>query len=128
MKYVLSGLLAAAFGLVASQSAAHHPYETYVETRQVMVTGTVTEWHYREPHTFVHIVSEGRNGETQRWIVEAPGASQFRRSGVSASSIRPGDRVIVVGSPSRVPADHRVRLKTITRPKDGFRWPASGGA
>jgi hypothetical protein len=30
--------------------------------------------------------------------------------------------VIVTGNPGRNPADHRMRMLSITRPSDGFKW------
>jgi hypothetical protein len=36
--------------------------------------------------------------------------------------LKPGDHVVISGNPGRNPADHRVRLLKIQRPKDGWSW------
>ena len=127
-KSVLAGLLVTLLvGAAAARTSAHHPFaESYLENRQVTVSGVVAQWHYREPHSFMYIVVNGADGTGERWIVEAPGAALWRRSGVDMSTIRPGDRVVIVGSPGRIAAERRVRLKRISRPKDGWHWPVPG--
>jgi thiamine monophosphate kinase len=60
--------------------------------------------------------------QPERWIVECRGAAHLRQQGVTETTLRPGQRVIVTGSPGRVSADHRLRLRAIVRPQDGWRW------
>ena len=42
----------------------------------------------------------------------------------AAGGISPdaGDHVIITGNPGRNPEDHRLRMRTITRPSDGWKW------
>ena len=42
--------------------------------------------------------------------------------GVAGDTLRYGDQVIVTGSPGRNPEDHRMRMRSIERPKDGWKW------
>jgi hypothetical protein len=44
------------------------------------------------------------------------------RDGVSRDTLKPGDHVIITGNPGRNPEDHRVRMRSIKRPADGFGW------
>jgi hypothetical protein len=37
-------------------------------------------------------------------------------------TLKPGDHVIVTGDISRTAGDFRLRMRTILRPKDGWRW------
>ena len=48
-----------------------------------------------------------------------PGATQW--TGVQ-DTLKPGDDVVISGNPGRNAADHRVRLLTFPRPKDGWSW------
>jgi hypothetical protein len=41
---------------------------------------------------------------------------------VTRDSLKPGDHVILTGSPGRDPPEHRIRLHKIVRPSDGWRW------
>ena len=47
---------------------------------------------------------------------------QLSTQGLTATALKAGDHVIVVGSPGRNAEDHRMRMKSITRPKDGWKW------
>jgi hypothetical protein len=41
--------------------------------------------------------------------------------------LKPGDRVIITGPPARKPATQRMVMQSLTRPSDGFAWPAHAG-
>jgi hypothetical protein len=42
--------------------------------------------------------------------------------GVARDTLKPGDHVVVTGDISRTAGDFRLRMRTILRPKDGWRW------
>lgn len=46
----------------------------------------------------------------------------LRKNGVTRDTLKPGDRVVIVGNPSRTAEDRRARLVSITRPLDGWKW------
>ena len=56
------------------------------------------------------------------WAVEWGGGGQLSREGISRDTLKPGDHVIVTGNPGRNAEDHRVRMRSIKRPSDGFAW------
>jgi hypothetical protein len=58
----------------------------------------------------------------QTWAVEWGGGAQLSRDGVSRDTLKPGDHVIVSGNPGRNSEDHRIRMHSITRPSDGWKW------
>ena len=59
-------------------------------------------------------------GAIQRWAVEWAAAGQL--TGISRDTLKPGDHVIITGNPGRTTEDHRIRMRSILRPKDGFKW------
>jgi thiamine monophosphate kinase len=68
-------------------------------------------------------MAPGDDGQMYRWAIEWAAAAALERDGVSSRDVlRPGDVVIVTGAPGRNPADHKIRLKTIERPRDGWKW------
>jgi len=77
---------------------------------------------FRNPHSFVHVEAPDENGQMQRWAVEWAATAQLKESGVDYESLKPGDHVIVTGNPGRNPADHRLRMQTVERPTDGWKW------
>jgi Family of unknown function (DUF6152) len=115
-------VVAASLALCPSVSAHHRFSTTYVEGREVTIEGEVARVEYRDPHSFMYVmVHDGRN-EPERWIVECRGAGQLKKQGVTPDTIKPGQRVIITGSPGRIPTDHRLRLRTLLRPEDGWKW------
>jgi hypothetical protein len=123
-------LFATAFGLLAGVSpiAAHHSFAgTYLEDAQpVTVEGTLKAFLVRNPHSFVHVEDpklKDKDGNPVRWSIEWGAAGQLAQQGVQTGTLKVGDHVIVTGSPGRNPEDYRLRMRTITRPSDGWKWP-----
>jgi hypothetical protein len=77
---------------------------------------------FRNPHSFVHVMAPDKQGKMQRWAVEWGGGAALARERITSTSVKPGDKVTIVGNPARVEADHRIRMQKITRPADGWTW------
>lgn len=117
---------AALVGAVGSAPAsAHHSFPaTYLVDQQVKIGGTVVQFLYR---SFVHVMAPDKNGVMQRWAVEWGAGGALGDAGVTHDTLKPGDKVIVVGNPGRNPADHRIRMQSIERPSDGCKWAGTFG-
>ena len=103
---------------------AHHSFAAeYFESQTVSVEGEVLQFDYRNPHAWVHLMAKDENGELQKFSAEWSNPNRLKQQGLTAESIKPGDQVIITGSPGRNPADHRLHLKGIERPADGWKWP-----
>ena len=123
VKPALALLVVTASIVVGGRADAHHRLsEVYKENTQISIEGEVAEWEYRNPHSFVHVIVRDAHNRAQQWIVECGGAQQLTRLGVTAATLKPGQYVIVTGSPGRVEADRRLRLRAIVRPQDGLTW------
>ncbi len=108
-------------------ASAHHSFgATYEVSKQVKVEGTIVQFIYRNPHSFVHVQAPDESGEVQRWAVEWGGTTQLNSQGVKADTLKIGDKVVIVGRPSRVPGEYRLLMLTLTRPSDGFTWGRGG--
>lgn len=75
---------------------------------------------YRNPHSFVDVMVTEPNGEKTRWSVEWGAPAQM--TGVTRDTFKPGDVVIITGHPGRSAGEHRLRMMSIERPSDGFKW------
>jgi hypothetical protein len=112
-------------GLFVSGSAvfAHHSFAaTYKEDDKQKIEGTVVQFLFRNPHSFLHVDAPDEKGVMQTWAIEWGAGGQLGRQGVTRDSIKPGDHIIVVGQPGRNPDDHRLRLVSVERPADGWKW------
>jgi hypothetical protein len=115
---------AVAFGTLTA--AAHHPYaETYHEDQEITIKGVVIELIYRNPHSYIHLMAPDDNQRMHRWAVEWRSRDQMRGTGVGSQTLRPGDEVIATGNPARDAAAWRLRLRSLVRPRDGWRWSDS---
>jgi uncharacterized protein DUF6152 len=109
--------------LGGTQSFAHHAASaTYVHGKTVKIEGTLKEFVWRNPHSFMKVEAPDEKGETQLWVVEGAAPTQFAEKGVTRNTLRPGDHVIITGQPGRVSGDHRMLLEKIERPADGWKW------
>lgn len=116
-------LMAMAVFLAGAPSFAHHSFAaTYFEDQNVTIEGEILQFMYRNPHSFVHLSVKEKDGSTSRYTVEWGGTGQLGAQGVGKDTLKVGDHVIISGNPGRNPADKRVRLLSLLRPKDGYGW------
>jgi len=127
MKYkllVLPIAMAAILGLFGGGSAfAHHSFAaTYFVDKTITIEGTLREFMFRNPHSFVKVDALDEKGDMVTWSVEWGGGAQLAAAGITRDSLRPGDHVIISGNPGRDPEEHRIRMQSIKRPTDQFEW------
>jgi hypothetical protein len=109
-------------------AAAHHSFAAvYRANETVQIEGKVAQFQFRNPHSVLHVLVPDDSGGMTRWAVEWQGATQLGARGVTGATLRPGDPVIVTGSPGRVAEEHRMLLVTIKRTTDGFGWGTRPG-
>ncbi|MBI2186147.1 MAG: hypothetical protein HYU37_03355 [Acidobacteria bacterium] len=103
-------------------SAHHSVAATYLVGKTVRIEGTLKEFLWRNPHSFMRVEAPDDKGQMFIWVIEGAAPQVLTEAGLSQSTLRPGDRVIVTGMPGRIAEDHRMLLHTIERPSDGFKW------
>ena len=102
---------------------AHHSFSaTYLEDESITIEGELVQFLFRNPHSFVHVMVTEKDGSKVRYAVEWGGSGQLGGQGVTRETLKPGDVIVITGSPGRNPAEHRVRMVSLRRPKDGFGW------
>ena len=112
----------------ASPARAHHSYgATYDVSREIRLEGTLVQFVFRNPHTFVHVQAPDESGTMQRWAIEWSGTAQLANNGITRDTLHVGDAVTIVGRPSRVPGEFRVLMVSLKRPSDGFSWGTKQG-
>jgi hypothetical protein len=121
MRAVLIAL--AVIGVLAGAAAGHHSFAaTYDESQKITLEGDLVQFLWRNPHSFVHVVVKDDKGQSQRWAGEWGGGGQLGNQGVARDTLKVNDHLIITGDPSRTAGDFRFRVRTIERPKDGWRW------
>ena len=126
MKRALMLLL---MGLVGTTIAgvrgyAHHSFAAdYFEDQSVSIEGEVEEFQLKNPHSILMVKVKDERGEMQTFAAEWGGSSRLGRRGITADTFKPGDFVVISGSPGRNAAERRIHLKRLHRPADGWQWP-----
>jgi hypothetical protein len=119
-KLFLAMALLAVAGAVSS--AHHFLVASYRLDTTVVVEGTLTQFLLRNPHSFVQIEVAGQGESKTIRTVEWLSAGQLGRTGIVAGTLQPGDRVVVTGNPARNPAEPMLRMVSIVRLRDGWKW------
>ena len=89
-------LLAAALALGLSSTAwSHHSHAMFDHATRMTVTGTVTEFVYRNPHGFLYIDVKQDNGETVNYWVEMSNLTNMVTRGIGRTTFKAGDRITV---------------------------------
>jgi hypothetical protein len=126
-KVLLSALMAVALGAPA---LAHHSPAAFDRTKEVTLVGTVKEFRWQNPHTWieVEVPDEKNKSKLVVWGVELTSPTYLIRAGWKSNIIKPGDRVTVKVNPVRTgePAGIFVSL-TLADGRTLFERPARLG-
>lgn len=102
--------------------AMHHSIAgVYDSNRQVTIEGVIAEFHFVNPHPFVVL-----DANNERWKLEMDNLSELMEVGMTKFTLKPGDRVVVSGKPSRSTPPHSLYVMKLDRPADGFRYEQVG--
>jgi hypothetical protein len=115
-----------ALALVLASGAhlvGHHSFAAYYfEEQSVTIEGTITEFEYKSPHAWVRLTVTDPSGQSRTYAAEWANPNRLSRDGIARETLKPGDRVVITGSPGRTASENRIHLKGIERPADGWRW------
>jgi Family of unknown function (DUF6152) len=97
----LRPFVVAALGGVALQAGAHHSAVMFDDAKEITVTGTVKEFQYTNPHSWLLVDVKDADGKITTWGFEAEGPSTLTRAGIRKSDFRPGTEIKISGHPMR---------------------------
>ena len=100
--------------VLAAAVEGHHGSADYDVGREVTVSGTVTEWKWSSPHTWVLLRVTRPNGLSEDWSGEGPPLQWAEARGWSKGTLKAGESVRLVMYPSRREA-HAGLVKRIER-------------
>ncbi len=109
--------------LCAGAVTAHHSFTaTYDENKEETVEGKIVQFLLRNPHSMLHVEVLDDKGEPHRYAVEWAGVGGLNSEGITRTTLRVGDEVVVRGNPGRNKSEYRLRMLSIDRPLDGWHW------
>ena len=99
MKARIAATLGALGLLAAAPVQAHHAFAMFDTNREVMLEGTVKEFQWTNPHTWVQLLVKDAGGKEVEWSIEGSSPNNLARFGWTRNSLRSGDRVQAVVHP-----------------------------
>ena len=86
---------------LSTPAYVHHSGAMFDRTREIKITGAVTEFQWTNPHASFKVDVLGDDGKTETWSIEMNGPNNLVRAGWKRTTIKAGDKVTVTVNPLR---------------------------
>jgi Family of unknown function (DUF6152) len=91
----------AAITLTGPMAVAHHSFAMFDQAKEVTLQGTVKEFQWTNPHSFIELAAMNADGSVDIWSVELNSPNNLKRQGWKSDSLQTGDKVTLVLNPLR---------------------------
>ena len=82
---------------IAEDNLAAH----YIVEERMEIAGVVTEFRAVNPHARIYFEVTNEAGQVEEWMAEGDSIISLRRAGWTDDQLKPGDRIQILGRPSR---------------------------
>jgi hypothetical protein len=96
-----AGLGMGATTLTAVPAFAHHSFAMFDAEKTTVLDGTVKEFQWTNPHSWILMMVDNAEGQPQQWAIEMGGPAGLARQGWVPKTLRPGMKVKTVIHPLR---------------------------
>jgi len=99
---LLKKLSAAAAMLFAAvvPASAHHSDAMFASDKEVVLNGTVKQFQYTNPHSWIQLLVAGDAGaQPVEWSIETGAPIVLLRAGIKPTALKPGDRITLRAHP-----------------------------
>ena len=100
-KRLLAVSAATSLLMVSGPALAHHSMAMYDQTREITLTGTVTEFRLTNPHIQILFDVKGDQGSIEHWSSIGDNPVNLRRKGWNRNTIKPTDHITITGYPAK---------------------------
>jgi hypothetical protein len=91
---------------------AHHGWAAFSAGPQITIKGTVTEFHFVNPHSVVEFQVKDEKGRVAEWEGEMTSPSHLVPRGWTATSLEIGEKITISGYPAKN-GSHALRVTKI---------------
>ena len=99
---MLTVIATSLFSMNCLPSLAHHSFSMFDFEKRVTLNGTIKEFQWTNPHVVIWVdVNDPATSRSVTWAVEHTSVGNLRRDGWTRETLKPGDKVEIVGSPLR---------------------------
>ncbi len=95
------GIAGLALSLFVVPAVGHHSYAMFDQTQLLNMNGTVTDFEWVNPHSWLHVSIENESGSMETWSFESSSPGGLSREGWRADSVVAGDAIEVEFHPLR---------------------------
>jgi hypothetical protein len=95
---LLAGLILVLAGLPLH---GHHSFAGFDLSKNITLTGTVKEFQWVNPHSWIQLMVTDPSGTAVEWSIEMSAPSSLVRQGWKPKMLKPGDQVTVTAHPLR---------------------------
>ena len=86
--------------LLAVLSAwGHHSFSMFDMNKEITLSGTVTEFQWTNPHSYIEVDVADEKGAVKHWSIELGSPSILQQSGWKFSSLKKSDKVTLLINP-----------------------------
>jgi hypothetical protein len=96
-----AAIAAAALCLIAGGAGAHHSAAMFDRSRPITVSGTVKEFAWTNPHTWIYMKVPNDAAGEDEWALEGASVSVLARAGWRNTTLKPGDKIKVLVAPRK---------------------------
>ena len=101
MRALFIAAVAALAPAAAVPAFAHHSYAEIDTDKKLTIAGTVKEFQWTNPHSWLLVNVPDGKGATEQWAVELSSVSLLASRGWRPKTVMPGDKVEVTFHPMR---------------------------
>jgi hypothetical protein len=101
MKINAFSLACVAVAMSAIPAFAHHSFAMFDAEKKVTLEGTVKEFQWTNPHSWILMTVASAQGQPEQWAIEMGGPSGLARQGWVPKTLTPGMKVKTVIHPLR---------------------------
>jgi hypothetical protein len=81
--------------------SAHHSFSMFEYGSSIEIEGTVQEFRYVNPHSFIVLKVKEKDGRVATWTLEGQPTAMLEREGWTRSTLKPGDQIKATIAPLR---------------------------
>ncbi len=82
---------------LSTAASAHHSFSMFDNSKEVELSGTVTQFDWSNPHIWIHLlVNDPKDGNAAEWVIEGPSTNGMARRGWTKHSLKPADKADLI--------------------------------
>ena len=100
--------------LSVNVALAHHSPVMFDRSQPLTLTGTVREFQWTNPHSYIQLVVKNDQGQDEEWSLEMAAPTYLYNLGWRPSTVKTGDTLTVTIAPLRKGGKGGLLLKAVT--------------